>query len=473
MARRTKRNHSLHELVSEYEAMVDEGIVGYLAEGNFLELISYYESDFEIEKAIEVAEYARDQYSYCVDFYLIHARLLLLNGQPDLALQHLEKAEVISPNDFEVQLLKIRIHTAAGNTEIALNDLSVLKRFVTGSEKVELYLCGASIYESKKDFSKMFKFLSKALRLDPQNEEALDKIWMSVELSKKYDASIELHQKILDQDAFNYLAWFNLGHAYACLGEYQDAIDCLEYSYLINEDFEMGYLDCAELCCQVQDFRTALNIYQEAAEKFGSDEDHLVKLAECSIELKEYKEAKSYLIQALHIDQYNDEVYYNLGRCFREEGKHNNAISAFIKAIEIEDRREEYYLDLAESYVALNEFGKADFYFRKATEIGPEQELYWIRHAKFLVQRNKAHKACEILDEAEYHAVGTKLTFCRAACMIASNREKEGIKLLEEALSEDYSMSDVFFDILPEKKDDKNIVSMIRYYEGEMINALQ
>jgi tetratricopeptide (TPR) repeat protein len=334
-------------------------------------------------------------------------------------------------------------------------------------DKVEFYLAEASVHEAMKNFSKMFKSLSKALRLDPKNEVALEKMWMSVELTKKFKESVKLHEKVLEFDAYNYLAWFNLGHGLAGIGEYYQAINAMEYSFLIREDFELGYLDCAEICCQVQDYTKALRIYLEAADQFGSEDEILVQIAECYIHLNDYKKAKKYLVQSLNEDPYNDEVYYFLGLCFMKENRISNAIASFQKAIEIEDRREEYYCDLAQAYVLNEEFGKADYFFRKATEIGPEQEFYWVKLAQFLIQKQRPDKALLVMEDADVHAVGPMLSFCKSACLFALDQRKEALQGLEEALVEDLDYYHVLFETYPQIMNDKAVCSMIQYYKGE------
>lgn len=467
MEHRTKRNHPLYDLVCEYEAMANRGAISYLEERSFFDLIRYYEDKSDVEKAIEVTEHALTQYSYCVDFYLTAARLFGLNDNFDTATIFLEKAEIIAPNDVEVQLLKVKLLSGTGKNQEALDNVSIYKKLVTGMDKVEIYLAEASIHEAMKDFGRMYKSLSKALRLDPDNQVALEKIWMSVELSKKFKKSIQLHEWVLDQDAFNHLAWFNLGHALAGIGEYFKAISAMEYSYIVEPEFEHGYLDCADLCCQVRDYTRALRIYLEIAERFGMHEELMVQIAECHIELGEFAKAKKHLIQALKQDPYNDEVYYFLGQCFLNEGRIENAITSLQKAIEIEDRREEYYAELASAYVSNEEFGKADFFFRKSTEIGPEQEIYWIQHAAFLVSKERSDKALVVMEEADYHAVGSKLIFCRAACLFAADLRKEGLRCLESALTESIEDVDVLFDVYPVLRQDEKVCAMIHYYKGE------
>src|SRR5690606_22624009 len=137
------------------------------------------------------------------------------------------------------------------------------------TDLVDIALCEAYLYEKQKQYEKMFEALKEALRIDPSNEEALEKIWWSVENCKMYDESIVFHKELLDRDAYSYLAWFNLGQGHSCNGDYEEAIEAMEYSFLINPDFELGYLECAETCIQIGKYEQALRIYRELIDNFG------------------------------------------------------------------------------------------------------------------------------------------------------------------------------------------------------------
>lgn len=473
MEHRTKRDHPWVNLIAEYESMNSNGEIIYLEERDFLRLIDYYEDEYQIEKAIEVADYAINQHPYCIDFLLISARLLLVCDKPFRSLHILDKAEAISPCEMDVFLLKARSFSILGEPEDARKQLKAAKKLAMGAnDKLEVYLCEAAVYENIKDYDSMFKALSKALILNPSNEEALERIWISVELSRRYKDSVKLHKKLLEVDTFLYQAWFNLGHAYACLGEYHKAINAIEYSFLINPEFELGYLDCAELCCQEKMFDRALDIYQEMVERFGSDSEDLVKIAECQIETNQIESGEESLVSALRLDPYNDEVYYYLAKCFSIQGRLENAQSALIKAIELEDRREEYYSDLAQIYARTEDIGKADFYFRKATEIGPEQDFYWILHCKFLMGIGEFEKALEVIEEADYHTFSAELMYCKSVCLLKLDFRRKAFKVLSEALVEEFDSHKIIFEICPDLKDDEEVVSIVKYYEGEFVQTL-
>ena len=89
------------------------------------------------------------------------------------------------------------------------------------------------------DYNKMFESLQNALVADLNCEEALERIWLCTELANKYKESAVLHNQILDKNAYSYLAWYNLGHAYNGLKMNKEAIEAFEFSYVIRENFEL------------------------------------------------------------------------------------------------------------------------------------------------------------------------------------------------------------------------------------------
>jgi tetratricopeptide (TPR) repeat protein len=471
MEHRTKKNHPPHELVSEYEARNEQGDQMYLAEKDFCQLINYYEDEREVTRALDVVDHAISLHSYCADFLIIKARLLLATSKPLRALRYLDQAEIISPSELDVYLLRARVLCELGHFDTALAILESGRKFSVGSDLVEIAMCEAYIFERQKMYDRMFESLASALRLDPQNEEALERIWWSVENSKKYDESIEFHKELLDRDAYSYLAWFNLAQGYSCNGDYEKAIEAMEYSFLINPDFEMGYLDCADLCIQIGRYDQAHKIYKELIENFGGDCEEFVKLAECEFHTGRIQDCKRTLIEALKMDSYSDEAYYYLGRCFNALGKYKNAISSLIKAINIEDRREEYYGELAVAYQAVGENGKADFYFRKATEIGPEMDTFWYMHVRFLIGLGEYEKALDVLEEAEYQTSSADLDYCKVACLFRLKRQSKAMNTLRDALLENFTAHEMLFEMVPELKENKEITSMLRYYLGEKIES--
>jgi tetratricopeptide (TPR) repeat protein len=464
MENKIKRDIALINLLSDFESKFESGEIGYLEERVYLQLLEFYEDEYLFEKALEVVEFAISQYKYRSEFYIIKSRLLLNSGKTDECLSTLMIAESIAPFEREINLLKARAFAIKKQPDLAREILDDLWIGATKSDEVEILIAESYMFEHMKDYNSMYDALSKAVLLDSKNEEAMERVWISAELSRRYEDSVELHKVIIEKDPYNYQAWYNLGHGYNCTWEYEKAIEALEYSFIINPEFESAYLDCADTCLQIKEYEKALDIYIEANNRFGPNDELMVNIAHCYIYLNRIGIAKQWLLKAIKLDAYNDEALFLLGECYSIDKVWYNAINAYHKAIRIENRREEYYLGLAKAYVAVEDYKKAIYNFQMATQTGPEDTLYWKEYICFLIKMGNYNDALQALDEAEDHTYGADLIYCRAVVSYLTKDKTECMQYLEEALLEDHHQHTMIFNIAPELKLDKDINSMIRYY---------
>jgi tetratricopeptide (TPR) repeat protein len=467
MEHRTKRDIALINLVAEFESKYEHGNVEYLEEKKLYQLINYYEEEHQLDKALDVVDLALDQFSYRSDFYILKARILLCMNEIDECMEVLDHAQVIAPFENEILLIRARALSQLGSNHDALILLEQIKIKSLKSELSEILICESYIYEQMKDYEMMYEVLKESLHLDPKNEEALERMMVCTELSRKYEESVFFLEELLNIEPYSYLAWFNLGHAYLYLGDYEKAYEAMEFSFLVNEDFENGYLDCADICTLMKEYSKAYKIYKTLNEKFGPDSEYLTQMATCKFNLGELSKARYLLSKAIKLDQYNDEAYFLLGECFRNEQKWYSAINAYHKAIELEEDCDLYYFSLAKAYVQVEDYTKATYNFNKATKIGHEQSEYWAEYVMFLMKLGLFKEGLAILDEAEEYTFGADLLYCRALTYYQIGMKKDAIDVFEEALMEDFSIHQKFIKITPEIEFDKRITSMILFYKDE------
>ena len=209
MQHRTIKDHLLFDLVSDYEERLRTGNNIYFSEKDFSKIINSYESDFLLDKALVVADYAIDQYTFQPDFYIIKARLLLRITKVDDALALIEKALQLAPGENEILLMKARVLCENQDYEAAFELIDQLMDQCSQEEFVDIKVCEAYIHECCKNYEDMFQCLSDALEIDPDNYSALQRMWLSVELSRKYKESVRFHKAILDKRPYNFMAWYN------------------------------------------------------------------------------------------------------------------------------------------------------------------------------------------------------------------------------------------------------------------------
>lgn len=466
MEQKQNFSNSISLLVSEYEALSQRGEIGVFDERSYLRLIEYYEKEFLLEKALEVSEMAIEQFHSTAELLVKRVEILIeLRNIPD-ALAALEQAEVFTPSDTHLYLLRVKLFCLEEKYDDAQMILEKLKAFVELEDLASVLFTQSYVYECRKQYDLMYDILRKVLLLDPKNEDVHEKFWVCTEISRKFKDSIIFLIQLIDREPYSYMAWYNLGQCYAFIGEYEKGIEAYEYSFIINEKFEQGYRDCAELSFQIGKYKKALKYYIETLQLFGDDSEIYFAAGECCLRLGRFREGRVYFQKSLRLDPYNDEAYFHLGHAFTGEKKWSNAISAYFKAIEIEDRIEEYFSALAKAFIQINQFDKAEYYFRKAIEGEPEEPGVWIEFITFLLNSNRPKEALEILEEAEVITAGAELMYARAACLIAAKKQKQAMVILEEALSESFEEHNVLFTLMPELIKNMDITSIIRYYKN-------
>lgn len=460
-------NEDLIRLVKSFEEKNQSGTILYLDENEAQRLISYYEKSDMIDKAINVVDMALEVNKFREEHYILKARLLRKEGRFYDALETLELSSLFTPNSIDNVILTIKIYLDLKAVEKAQDLLESRWEEIKLHSYISALLLKAKMYESRRDYEGMYPVVRTAVLHNHNSSIALEKFWIAVELTNNYEDSIEIHKDIIDNSPYNYQAWYNIGHAYACIGEYDKAIMALEYSYIINEDFEVGYFDCADVCFQVKKFDKSLVIYLEALKKFGPECELLTRIGECYIKLSNFTVAESHLRKAIKLDPYNDEAYYHLSLCYIQDKLYTKALKAIHKAIQLEDRREEYYSTAAEAYMQVDDYIKADYYHRKATETGPEDNLYWESHVAFLFKLGLYEEVLDVVNQSEEHTYSELLIAYKVSCLFRTNNQLNAYEELKEIVVDNNEFSHTLFSIDNELQSNKIAIDMIKLVTAE------
>ena len=453
----------LNKLIHALETK-DPNASVFFEDKELLQLIQYYHSQCDYQMALSVVDMGLDHYGFNADFYLAQAKLFVDMNEYEQALASIELGLNISPNDVELSILRCYALIDLQEYDLADSELTDLYNRVQRPGRIDILLCRAHYFEKVKSFSEMFDTLYEAVMINPEDCRTLERMFVAIELCRNYDDSIAIHSDLIELNPYNARAWYNLGHAYGCIGEYHDSIMALEYAFLIDASFETAYRDCADMAMQVGRYRHALQIYLEAIDSFGPELELLLNAGRCYLELGQHEQARIHLQQAVSMDPYDDEGHYFLGRSHFQNGAFEEAIACYSEAIRIEDEREEYYDDLAKSYHLIGEYTLANHYFEKATEIGAPEVSYWFHHVVFLLDIGAIDRAEEVLKNSELHTYGPELLYAKSAIQFLREDKKGGIELLTEAVEEDASVLSSFFTLFPAGKVDQDIQSLIIYY---------
>ncbi len=457
-------NLDILSLVADYEAMKQKGETPYFGEETFFQVIGYYECENQLDLAIEAVDSALIHFSFSSDFYLKKAQLLVGVHRDKEALEVLQKAEIFAPSEPGIRLLRAEVLAYEGQHEEALALLADFRDQVDREELDDFFFTEAMVYECQSRFEEMYFSLVAALECNPDHHEALERLSINLEVTRKYEEAIPLLLRILDHNAYSFLAWSNLGHAYTYVGQYQQAVDAFEYAFLSNPSFEEAYRDCADLCLQLRQYQQALDMYKESMDRFGPDADLYFHMGQCYQALNQPSSARTLFQEALRLDPLDDEIHYQIGLSWALERRFNNSIRFFKQAIQLESKKEEYYEALGEAHLELGQLEEAEANYRLAIQQAESNPELWLNLALLFLDQGLYEDGISVLEESMDYTNGVELAYCKVALLLRLGRRQEGLYWLREALEEGFEMHYCLFEYVPELQIDPEVSYLINSY---------
>lgn len=452
-------------LVQQFEEMWHNESVGFFEVSSFIRLLEYYDKKSRYDMVEAILEVALSQHPTSAQLLIRQANFLFENDKIKAALETLEKTALVDAGEIEQYFLKAEILTHQRKYQAAQVELDKSLAYANDLDYYDILLQRANIYEDEGNFEEMFEVLKDAMLLNPKGEEALNRMWLTVELSEKYDESIELHNKLLDKDAYSYQSWFNLGHAYFCKKQYEKAVEAYDFAFTIKEDFEPAYRDCGEALMILKDYHQAINIYRKAIENVGKNAYLYLQIGLCYEELEQFYDARDYYLKAAKHEPNNPEAYFRLGECYAKEERWGNAVGAYRKAIKLDEYNANYYAAIAETFYQLDEMDNADTVFRHAISLAANNKDIWVSYISFLIDIEAYEEAYEAIEIAQENLDANEILYCKVACLYLSGKHKAALEMLAFALVEDYDMHLSMFELFPELTEVSVIQLMIEEFE--------
>jgi tetratricopeptide (TPR) repeat protein len=453
-------------LVERYEKMLRNNEHRFFEETSLEQLIDYYEDNNNLKRALQVAEIAIEQHPYSSAFLVKKAQLLFDLKQFSIALELLDKAAILDPQDINIFLLKADIFMWLNDFKKAISTIHEFMRKADKEDIPDLYLELADIYEEWGKYWEVFDCLKQTLEIDRKNEEALNRMWFCVEFTGKYEDSIELHNKIIDEDPYSYIAWFNLAHAYSGLGLFEKAIEAFEFALAINEDYEYAYKDAADIYFRLKQYEKAAEYYLKVASIAKPYKELFYCTGESYEKLKDLNKARYYYRKALMLDPYFDAALYKIGLSYQAENKNENAVASFEKAHKLNPKSTDYVIALAKSYRISGKIEKAAALFRKAIAERNAKKSTWIEAALTFFEALEYREAFETLDDAAViYEKNAEFYFIKAALYYQVGNRNEAFLNLETGLIKDWKRFKAIFNITPYMKQDATVLHLIEQYK--------
>ena len=225
----------------------------------------------------------------------------------------------------------------------------------------------------------------------------LDKLMFVAQQQKDYKKAIALWQDIIttanheNDKKYISIGYFNLGHSYSELKEYQKAIDAYKKVIKIDPNDYKAHNNMGDAYLKLKEYQEAIGAYKEVI-KITSDFSAVFAPKLVEIEPIDYKPIKpisddyyadlfatgnvsmtAYIDYSMVFGDYdNFKTYDNMGYAYGELKEYQKAIDAYKAAIKIKPDKHETYYNMGNAYRKLKKYQKAIDAYKKVIKIDPD-----------------------------------------------------------------------------------------------------
>ncbi len=461
-----KDQEEMKELLIQYNNLKEGNTYTFIEEEAFEQIIDYYDEKEDMLSALEAVDYGIQQYPYSSLLKIKKADLLIATRRYSQALTLLEKAELLDRTDINVYILKTDAYLALDQQKKAALILEQAIKTFEGDEKIELLFELADVYDDYEEFDKVFNCLKLILEQDARNEEALYKICFWTDFTGRYEESISLHTKIIDEFPFAELAWFNLGAAYQGLKLFEKAIDAYQYAIAIDEKFDYAYRNLGDAYLRIRKYKDAIEVLQKVLELTRPEDVIYEAIGHSYNKLKNYAQARFHYRKASHLNPDDSHLYYKVACTYMDEGYWESAVKNLESAMRINRNQPDYNFAMAQCYVQLKKIKEAVIYFSNFIKARPKNIKGWKELIKCLYNAGFYEEALEQAYNATKNTDNKPiLFFYKSAVFFALGKAKEGLLQLDIALQKSPKLVNQFISLNPSLLQNQQVVDLIARYK--------
>ena len=234
-------NEDFENSLKRFEEMIASNTSQFFDADELEEIIEYYMQWFNLELAKKAIDYATNQYPYNSSLKIKKAQYLSSQHNTRDALLLLNDIEEVESSNSELYMTRGYIYSQIGLSEQAIENFKFalpLSEF-----KDEVYVAiGVEFLNDEKAADALY-YLKKAIKINSENEIALNELSLCFELTGKSEEAITFYESYIDENPYSYYAWFNLGISYNRLGLYEKAVDAYDYAIAIKDNFSSAYFN--------------------------------------------------------------------------------------------------------------------------------------------------------------------------------------------------------------------------------------
>ena len=327
----------------------------------------------------------------------------------------------------------------------------------------------AKIHLDQARFNKALDIYKLILKSDQSCVESLKAIWFIYEVNGNHQDSVDFHNELLEGDAYNKFAWYNIAHAHNHLQKPKEAIHAFEMCLTIDEDFNDANWFLSLTLKEIGDYEQAIEKLNRHYELMGDKEPLiLIELAECYLATENFSFTYYYATKYLEFDEESWQSYLYRGLSLVHFANHVEAIENYEKALEIKPKEANIHTNLGFAYYHVGNHKKAFSHLLEAMDLVPDSLQNWLFAIEFLIRHEEIKSAIHLCNNAFEIFKDPITDIYKASCYFSKGDTINAYKCLEdfEEITKEYF--EIILSICPSLFHDKQFGGFYRFCKGNV-----
>ncbi|MEY2924288.1 MAG: hypothetical protein RLZZ337_836 [Bacteroidota bacterium] len=390
-------NDGIEEKARNFEELLKSGENFFYDTDDLEDIIEYYLDFEEVNKASKAIAYAISIYPFEIFYQIKRAEVAMAKKDIKGAIKILDAAKAIDPNNAEIAKVLGDCYSIILQHKRAID--CYLFALNQGYEEEEMLLRLARIHFLISNPKKAMSYLNAIPKDYIFDEFSLQEFMKLFFDFSQFDRCVEFLEGIIDQDPYNYSAWYFMGMTYQKLEDYPKAINAFEFCIAIEEANTMGHLGKGNSLMEMELYEEAIESYKLSLDNDVSDAEVLCNIAECYENLENYSSAKYFYLKAIRTDKYLSDAFFGLAVVYKKTNKLKDAEKNLLKAIDLDSFESVYHIELAEIYLINENKKRCIYHYSQAYDIDPETTEIALDYAHALVDFDETQEAIVLLQE--------------------------------------------------------------------------
>ncbi|MEG1586489.1 MAG: tetratricopeptide repeat protein [Bacteroidales bacterium] len=421
-------DQSLKQLVRKYEEMIGQEKSVYF-DADQIEAIAYsFESKEDFAEALNVINYGLTLHPGNTTLCLCKAKYLLFLDYTEEA----GKLIPLLPEESEEALL-VRIEYQFARGEFDLGFALINKQLHASDLSWEFSLDVVNILWGYATYNQIIEFILKALEKLPENRELLSELAAIYQDNQEEEKSIEIYNRLLDQDPFQPEIWKELAKAHSLQKDFLKAIEACDFALAINGDNEE--ILCYKGYCQYDlgDFKGALETFKDYEQICADKSTAYEFISDCYTKMEMTSDAISYLYKALELKPDNLHLLYQIAFCYQDMGNTPMAKEFLQKGLAIDNNQIEYHALLAELLMQEENYEESFKEYLQASLLEPENVELLASLGDLCERMDRMEEAVGFYEKAhEKKKYDVKILFRLLLGYYAINQPNKALQLSDE-----------------------------------------